>query len=189
MPACPVCAADIKDDFGLVTCPSCGSQVLLEMDGVAGVVPVPSPAAGSPTPPQIESLSSDPQPLLADELSQVLVAEFDSPPIEKAPTSGASSDMSDIANFGNSEISQGREGMLRFNLHIGGIDTSDIRAEVREILTDARFLWDAEKLMSEIRDGELHIKEITAVKSALLVQRLRTVPVEIRWEQYAIHQV
>ena len=53
---------------------------------------------------------------------------------------------------------------------------------------DERFLWDAEKIISDMVEGQLRLKEVTAVKSALLVQKLRAVPVEIRWEQYAIYQ-
>lgn len=92
--------------------------------------------------------------------------------------------MSDVADFGNSSVSQGREGLLRFNIYIAGIDTSDIRAEVREALDDAKFLWDVDAIIGSVKNGELAIKEITPVKSALLVQKLRTISVEVRWEQY-----
>lgn len=166
---CPVCQAEIIEDFGLVTCSSCGSQVLLELDQPS---PLNAPAPIVPPEPAVQNSEN-----MIDELSQVIFNEI-----------AETSDMSDVAEFGNSQMSQGREGMLRFNLYIGGIDTSDIREEVRWALTDAKFLWDADQFMNSIHNGELAIKAVTPVKSALLLQRLRAIPVEIRWEQYAIHQ-
>lgn len=190
MATCPICSSEIKDDFGLVTCGSCGAQVMIEIDGSMPEHPqMPSAdvslsAASMPSiPPPLEV------PSFSGELSQIIQEEILSQPkvmpVEVPPVAP---DMSDVAAFGNSVTSQGREGMLRFNLHISGIDSADIRVLVRDALMDERFLWDAEKIISEMVDGQLSLKEITAVKSALLVQKLRAVPVEIRWEQYAIYQ-
>ncbi|MCB0350751.1 MAG: hypothetical protein KDD38_06175 [Bdellovibrionales bacterium] len=171
----------MAEDFGLVTCSSCGSQVLLELDGaVSAEVRDDSNNEKSRSEDEVSET-----PRLSDELSQVLVAEI-SP--SKENNLSDPSDMGDVAAFGNSSISQGREGMLRFNLYISGIDTSDIREEVREILNDAKFLWDADQIVSTIHNGELALKEMTPIKSALLVQKLRSISVELKWEQYAIHQ-
>ncbi|MEK6555480.1 MAG: hypothetical protein AABZ31_09580 [Bdellovibrionota bacterium] len=97
-------------------------------------------------------------------------------------------DMREVAAFGNSDASLAREGGYRFNLSIYGIDSSDIRQEVKDALTDARFLWDLESLLGKIDQGVLQLNDLSAVKSALIVQRLKTLPVDIKWEQYAIHQ-
>ena len=35
MPNCPNCKAEIPDDFGLITCASCGSSLMIGMDGSA----------------------------------------------------------------------------------------------------------------------------------------------------------
>lgn len=186
MASCPVCSAEIKDDFGLVICPSCGSQVLLSIDGVA-VSPspaVPAPPTEIPQPPVTDELSQVPAPPLVSEPLPVDEEPFAEPP----PRTNDSPDMRDLAQFANSPVSQGREGFLRFDVYVSGIDTADIREQVKEVLADGKFLWDADKIIGEMRRGEIRIRELTAVKSALLVQRLRTVPVEIRWEQYAIHQ-
>ncbi|OFZ12247.1 MAG: hypothetical protein A2Z20_04320 [Bdellovibrionales bacterium RBG_16_40_8] len=164
MAKCPVCSAEIEDDFGLVTCAKCGSPVMLELEGVVSAASVVSTDSADSTDSTNDSL----------------------PPLQEIPTTP---DMSDVVDFGNSEISQGNEGLLRFNIYIGGIDTADIRKQVYEIIADARFLWDADKIMTDLHQGELIIKEITAVKSALLVQRLRTISIDIHWEQYAIHQL
>jgi hypothetical protein len=193
MTRCPNCQAEINEDFGLVTCASCGAQVLIEMDGVAGQG-VASAGAAENEPP----LPPIPSAGLLDELSQVLVDDVSSAselppiPVQEAPRTRASEeasvDMRKLADFGNSDSSQGREGYLRFDLFISGIDTVDVRNEIREILSDARFLWDADQLIQSMRNGEIRLKELTAVKSAILVSRLRSLAVEIRWEQYAINQ-
>ncbi len=97
-------------------------------------------------------------------------------------------DMREVATFGNSDASTAREGGYRFNLLIYGIDSVDIRNDVKDALTDGRFLWDLESLLSQIEQGVLKLNDLSAVKSALIVQRLKTLPVDIKWEQYAIHQ-
>lgn len=109
-------------------------------------------------------------------------------PLEPEIKKEVTSDMSDIAKFGNSSMSQAREGSLLFDIYISGIDTADIRSQVREALTDTRFVWDAQAFMARLRNGELRIKDVSAIKSAIIIQRLRSVPVDVRWEQHAIHQ-
>ena len=154
-------------DFGLVTCSSCGAQVMIELGG--GVASVP------------------PLPTLSPELSQSSeVPHSSGVPLPSAPP--VSSDMSEIADYGNSQLSQGREGMLRFNVFISGIDSADVRRELLEALTDEKFLWNAEEMIEGTRNGDLKIEDLTAVKASILIQRLRSLSVEIRWEQYAIHQ-
>jgi hypothetical protein len=174
--------------------------VLIEIEGDIAMAPPALPTETAPPFPQEV-------PVLADELSQVLVSEVTGeitrPPTEitkpllgidnahqsrSQPTVASSQDMNQLSNFGNSAVSQSREGFLRYNLFISGIDTSDVRDQVKEALTDSRFLWDSSQIMHEMLGGEICIKEVTAVKSSILVQRLRSLPVEIRWEQYAIQQ-
>lgn len=205
MANCPSCQNEIAEDFGLVTCAHCGAQVMLEFDGAA--VPNPSaepplatanpldasgdfPSDGDVYQSQDESTYSND--FAASELAPAGLATTKSEaPAELEPVveSPNLADMGEIADFGNSEESQGREGFLRYNLFIAGIDTADVRVHIAEALSDARFLWDAEQIMSEVKSGELKIAELTAVKAALLIQRLRSLPITIKWEQYAIHQV
>ena len=94
----------------------------------------------------------------------------------------------DLADYGNSDLSQAKDGMLRFNLLISGIDTPDIRYAIKEALTDRKFIWEASEILAQTNNGELKIEGITAVKAALVVKRIRNLPIEIRWEQYAISQ-
>lgn len=96
--------------------------------------------------------------------------------------------LGDVAAYGNSEISRGQDGGLFYNLRIEGIDSSELRSLVKEILQDRKFLWDSEALMKSIRMGTLVLRDITPVKASLLVQRLHDLPLQLIWEQHAIHE-
>lgn len=210
MAQCPSCRAEIEDDIGLVTCSACGAQVLLELDGSVSSTSIRTAVTTDPDLLDLSEPSSMPEPSLefssepslelspelAPELSPELVAEPASVPAHDVFTNdknefvapAVTESMQDVVDFANSAASQGREGLLRFNVSVSGIDSLDIRKKVGEILNDSRFLWDANQLLNQAKNGRIEIRDLTAVKTALLVQRLRTVPVEIYWEQYAIHQ-
>lgn len=111
------------------------------------------------------------------------------PQVQARDPKGASlEDMSEVASFGNSNDSSSLGGPLRYCIYISGIDTSDIKRELKDSLRDKRFLWDIEDLLSQVRNGELKIDELSPVKAALIVSRIKSLPVEVRWEQYAIHK-
>lgn len=169
-----------------MTCRSCGSQVLVSFDGDASIeVPAEAVSDGPPSGFIAEPLSGS----LFEELSAEISHNepLAAAPVEAVPEN-IPSDMAEVAEFGNSAASQAREGTLRFDIYISGIDTADIRTEVSEALDDARFVWDSEALMARLSNGELVLKDVSAVKSAIILQRLRSISVDIRWEQHAIHQ-
>jgi len=101
----------------------------------------------------------------------------------------SSSDLSDLARFGNSDSSLGREGPLRYDVWISGIDTADVRTAFREAITDRKFMWDTDAILRTIRNGEVRIKSVSAAKAHVLIVRLRSLPVSVRWEQYGVAQV
>ena len=119
-------------------------------------------------------------------------AESDTPAEPAAPlySSGAldSPDLGDIAGFGNSDLSGGRDGTLRYTVFIEGIDTSDLRNDFREAITDRKFMWDTDQILRSLRHGQVTIGNVSASKAFILISRLRSMPVKIRWEQYAVHQ-
>jgi len=193
MAHCPNCQHEIADDFGLVTCANCGAQVLLSMDGSTEVAKAgTTPGAGEVVANLEQNLIQEVQEAVEPVASSTgglethAAAPIDIEPAERGLP--ATPDMSEVAAFGNSSASTAREGGLRFNIFLSGIDSVEIRKQVQEALTDERFLWDAEALVSKARSGELKITNVSAVKSSLVIQRLRSVSVDIRWEQYAIHQ-
>ena len=113
-----------------------------------------------------------------------------SPPKDDVTTVMAtdSGDLSDIAKFGNSDATSGRDGSLRYNLFVAGIDTSDLRESFREALTDRKLVWDTDSILRSIKNGEVRIPNVPAAKAFIVVSRLRGLPVQVRWEQYAISQ-
>jgi hypothetical protein len=109
-------------------------------------------------------------------------AVYSSGPVSNSP------DLGDVANFGNSEFSGGREGPLRYNLFIEGIDTVDVREAFREAITDRKLMWDTDQILRSVRNGRVNIPNVAPTKAYILITRLRGMPVQVRWEQYAISQ-
>ena len=201
MVSCPICGTQNQGDFGLINCASCGSPFFIQIDGSAEAVKPTDEmsaraAAEPPPPPAIESMADEASASILEDFEQTnRQSDFNQPPPLAAHVESFSSepvsepgDMREIAAFGNSEESLAREGAYRFDLTVMGIDSAEIKIEVKEALSDGRFLWDIEKMFAEMQDGVLQIKDLSAVKSALVVQRLKILPVDIKWEQHAIHQ-
>lgn len=99
----------------------------------------------------------------------------------------ASPDLSDIARFGNSD-STANEGPLRYCVFVAGIDTADVRESFREAITDRKMMWDTDEILRSIKGGEVELRNISPAKAYIIISRLRTLPVHIRWEQHAIAQ-
>lgn len=125
--------------------------------------------------------TSEPDPNFLDEPADEPPPVYSSQPLD-------SPDLSDVAEFGNSDQSGARDGALRYTLMISGIDTAAVRDSLREALTDRKLMWDTDQIIRSIRNGRLQIENVSAVKAYVLVSRLRNLPVQIKWEQYAIHQ-
>ncbi|HMN69341.1 MAG TPA: hypothetical protein PKC28_12440, partial [Bdellovibrionales bacterium] len=110
------------------------------------------------------------------------------PPPYQSASSLSSPDLSDVARFGNSDISGGRDGTLRYKVTVEGVDTSDVRMAFREALTDRKFVWDIDQILRSMRHGQVTIDNVTPSKAFMLISRLRNLPVRVTWEQYAVHQ-
>lgn len=93
-----------------------------------------------------------------------------------------------LGDFANADQTPGRDGNLRYNLTVTGIDTADLRVELLAALSDKRFLLDPQTLIKTVKNGELKIDNLSAVKTALLVAMLRPLPLRLKWEQHAIYQ-
>lgn len=91
----------------------------------------------------------------------------------------------DISNMATAMDQEGVSEGLRYDLEITGIDTADLRREVMESLMDKKLGWNVEDLMARITGGSLTLKGVTAVKAHVVVQRLKTLPLEMRWDQHA----
>lgn len=268
-PICPKCSAALKDDYGMVTCSSCGSFVFVDMDGIAHIsrdedaeqVPAESGSFGAvdlATPLESPVAADEPVPDIfpAQEFSAEITNAQEAPPIidlpalelggddgreaspfetpapesvtegESAPFEpprspgdgeeppageldmdrllgfhepavaeereahepefGAPGDPLGINEYANSEISQAKDGLLTFKILISGIDSKEMRESLRSALDDQRFGWNASDLMSRISKGVLQIDNVASVKAVILINRIKRMPVKVRWEQYAI---
>lgn len=189
MANCPVCGQSIQDDFGLVNCNSCGSPVLLGMDGEVGVPEAEPPEFVQQEAEPLYEPPPEPEEVIASEdIPEDSSEDFEElPDIPEMPMSNPA-DMSDVVDYANSEASNGTEGNLKFNLKISGIDTVDIKKGIQEVLSDSKLHLDPEQTIAKIESGDLFIEGLSAVKCAILVQRLKSLSLEINWEQYAIQQ-
>lgn len=216
MATCPLCNAQIPDDFGLIECGSCHAPLIVHMDGkvefsganelapgtrvtrtnfakmveseLAEAPPTEMPMFDEADPaepysaePAAESIPEEPD--FIDDAPPVLYAQDPS-----APATSASPDLSDIAQFGNSHASSTREGSLRYTIMVSGIDTSDVREMFREAITDRKMVWDTDEILRSIKNGEVKLANISPAKAFIVVARLKNLPVQVRWEQYAISQ-
>jgi len=199
---CPVCQTSVPDDFGLIECSKCGAVLFVEFDGKVTarseerttVLSEDTPVVDIPAyenqlePSLDETVLAMPEPLPPPpvEFFEELMPQSIIAPLPPPTTS--EEHMDDLQAFANSPVSQGREGLLRVNLVISGIDTADIRNSVLEALSDKKFLWDSDGLIKSVHAGRLHIEDLPSVKAAILISRLKGIPVNVSWEQHAIHQ-
>ncbi len=179
MADCPKCHSSVEipeQNFGtLFTCPACQAVYFVGWDGV------PEQPQENPVP--IESLSSegpsDPS-MLPPSWDQPLdsAAEVIAPPA--AIHLDATPNFEDIVEFGNSPQ---LEGPLTYSVYIKGIDIADTREKMKEALTDSRFAWDTEALMSQIENGALTLLDLSPAKAVVLINRIKYLPIEVSWNQ------
>lgn len=94
-----------------------------------------------------------------------------------------------VTAFANSDLSRAADGPYVIKMEISGLDSKDLREEVRQVLKDPRFAWNARQLMDGIQQGVLIIDQINPVKASILVNRIKHLAVKIRWEQSAITEL
>lgn len=90
------------------------------------------------------------------------------------------SNLSEIADFANGEAAIGG---MSYELLISGLDSVALIREFKEIISDARFAWNEEEILSQIKRGELVIKDLPPIKAAILVNRLKYLELKISWRQ------
>lgn len=97
-----------------------------------------------------------------------------------------SDDLSEIADYGNSLVSNALEGPILYDIYIAGIDTKDLRKALMEELVDTKLGITIEDLSEGIQDGCLILKGLSGVKSSVIVNRLIPYSFEMQWRQYAV---
>ncbi len=101
-------------------------------------------------------------------------------PAERSPVSNQ---LSDIAEFGNRDLEASQSGIYQYTLTLSGIDNKEIRTAVKEALDDQRFNWDIDGVIAQIKAGSLVLSKLNPVKATVIVNRLKSLNIEIKWEQ------
>ena len=91
--------------------------------------------------------------------------------------------LGDIERYGNSNSTN--EGPLLYSITISGIDSQELREQVKEALTDRRLLFDVEGLMKGIKDGQIRLQDVSSLKTHVLVSQLLSLPLKFEWGQEA----
>lgn len=197
-------------DFGMTPCPACGEMLFIDLEGrvhlsaTAEAEPPEAPAAFESAIDVFESVSpievTTYEPVHESTAETIAVSQDEAPfalpnlddgPVDQ-PNPGFVSTPEDplgLNAFANSELSQAKDGPLVFRLFISGIDSKEMRENIREALTDSRFGWNATEILSRSTMGLLSIDGVSPIKAAVLVNRLKRFPLRIRWEQYAVVQM
>lgn len=90
------------------------------------------------------------------------------------------SDLSDISDYANSEqMSSG----ITYSVVIEGIESFNIKNQLRDAMMDSRFGWDYDELLAGIHGGVLTLRKLTPIKASVLIGRIKYLPVRISWRQ------
>lgn len=94
----------------------------------------------------------------------------------------------EVVEFGNSEVSGAREGIISYNLLIQGIDTSQERGLLRDVLEDRKLMLSVEELLAEVNEGRLLIRNLNPVKASVIVAGLHNSGLNVEWSQHALNE-
>lgn len=212
MGTCPKCSAPIDSGFGILNCSRCNVLLIVDLDGSVQVAgedgsePVSEPLPSVPQEPDgphdfgsdqvSEGIPSQDYQESIDVIEEAkLRMEDDKTPVpfsmpqqtlEPTDSKKDRSGLGEILSYANSETSQGREGMYLFDIHISGIDSRELRASLKEALTDKKMAWDVDAILRSVSKGQLIIQKLSAVKAGVLINRMRTLPFEVTWTQSRI---
>ncbi|MGE5085006.1 MAG: hypothetical protein ACM3MG_01800 [Bacillota bacterium] len=99
-----------------------------------------------------------------------------------APSSNVSDDanFADVIEFANANVGAGP---LAYTVFIEGIESSQLVYQLREAMTDSRFGWDVNELLTHIGGGRLTLTGLTPAKASVLINRIKYLPFKITWRQ------
>lgn len=187
---CPNCGEPTADDFGLVTCANCQHQFMADLDGVAPPIdlrPVEEPfddALVEEAPPPDGFVFNE------EESEPPQAAQAPPPPtpteIGESELVVSHSEFSDVVAFANSTTSQGIKGPAVYKIRLAGLDTPEIKNELKSVLLEPRLRLDADQLLKGIKEGVLILDDLPSIKAAFIVKELISLPIEISFQQRGI---
>lgn len=92
-------------------------------------------------------------------------------------------EIQEVNDFANSNAALATEGVLSYDLKIEGIDDIEIKNSVRDFIDDPRLKLDVKKIMATVENGNLVIKNLNPVKTSIIINRIKEIPVQISWTQ------
>ena len=123
------------------------------------------------------------------ESSNVMVsADFASAP-DSTPTPASNDNnisgvsFEDVADYGNTASVTG---VIQYDLMISEINTQEQRKIIQDSITDSRFKWNVDEVMSLVTKGQLVLKDLDPVTTHIIVQRIKDLKVEISWSQHVM---
>jgi hypothetical protein len=149
-----------------------------------------------PTPIQEETFeepeeSFSPQEESVSEVNDLEYEDSDDSVLEPIPSKKIDSKesfLAEVIDFANSDESAARDGILQYRLLIEGIDTSEEKSILREVLSDRKLLLSVEDLMAEVHEGNLEITGLNPIKASVIVAGLFNTKLKIKWSQSAINE-
>ncbi|GIL18097.1 MAG: hypothetical protein BroJett040_18480 [Oligoflexia bacterium] len=87
----------------------------------------------------------------------------------------------EIRDYGNSETGANP---LSYSIIIEGLDYSEIREKLREVLDDPKMKWDVDEIMARVRGGRLVLDNLNPVKASILVRRIMPLKMKFTWSQH-----
>ena len=201
---CPSCQAFLSVDLdGQVSIAVGDDPLSPEQNALNNVVE--EPAADNIDYGNFDSFDIDPSIAKAEaepsqDLGVAIGSENELPDISDLPNASAeieaeaiestrvldSANLDDVVAFGNSELSSSQTGGILYDIYLSGIDTAEIREEIRLHIEDKKFLWNVEDLLRSIKNGRLIIRRVNAVKTAIFIQRIKHLDIDIQWKQHEI---
>lgn len=208
---CPQCGSSLGDEFGMITCVSCGANLFVTSELQAQieepVAPgfVSNPTSEKSNDPDLAVLlepfgpnesMNDLEPFQSPEGASVSFLDQSGEPIASEPmandptapsTSIAQEDEFNPADplglteFSEQPESSGLSGPLIYDVKISGIDSAEQRQQLFDVLSDPKFGWSSDELRSQVRRGELELQGLNPAKAAVLVKKVLTTSLEIRW--------
>jgi hypothetical protein len=165
---CPQCGHNIDQDFGVITCPGCGSILMVDIDGnvqLSTFAQAPEQKSQSENP-EIENIF--------DQQNQI-----DEGTGTVQPKSHPEN-FSEVIEFANSDSPSNP---ISYNLIIEGIDSAELKEKLKEALLDQKLKLNTELLLNSIKNGKLEIKNLNPIKTSLIVQRLGGEKLKLTWDQ------
>ncbi len=160
MSNCPQCQVQLEIDpaqYGtLYTCANCNKVFFISWEGEPEV--------------SVSALENVPQ-----EQTPEPVPEY----VEPSETISDKENFQDVVDFGNSD-----NPALTYSIEIAEIDLISQEKILSEAFLDAKLGLDWNDLQKKIRNGVLQISNLSSVKAAVILQRLKSAPFKISWQQH-----